>query len=486
MSDSRFVRRELADDSGVALVTVIGAIMLISIIATSGYWMASQSLHASEKLNYGTKAFQVASSGMDRELASFSTSNFQTGQTNYSRSGSTPDGTYQLTVGQDANVPFMYTMRSVGRARDESATVEQTFFYLDLWGMSVSAGSNPGGPVGSGASWNGNSSIRGPLYVKGDVFMNSNAKLYYGPMFISDGSASFQGGVEFIPYPNSKYNIFSTGPVAGATSACKVYTSCPTLDLPWIDPNYFSLMEDKAELQSYDNKLGVLDTTNSEDVDVSPGQLPATYTSPKAPNASSYYKVINGDLVITAATPSFGKKDGPGVVRDDLVFDSATDTLYVNGTVFVNGNVTIGSGVRGYIGNGIIVSTGDITVSTGNGFSFQPMTDNGDGIANDLSVENCVALAAKNNVYIHGCTVEAVIFTNQTLHLAKNGSTPAEFEGAVHANNISSDTPANEIEMEVNFGNAFLPDGMPGSASDPRGAEYSSQGMVIPGTWIRR
>ena len=172
------------------------------------------------------------------------------------------------------------------------------------------------------------------------------------------------------------------------------------------------------------------------------------------------------------------------MTRDDFAWDNATKRLHVNGVVFVDGDVTIGSGVKEYQGNGIIVATGDIRIDTGN--SFQPWTDNGDGKANDLSIENCLGLAATGDIYVHGCTFEGVVFSNNALILSKSGGTMGEFEGIVHANNIISDTPQNVLEMEIDFSPALLPEGMPGSSSDPRGPEFSSQGMLVPGTWIRR
>lgn len=468
-------------ESGVALVTVIGAIALISIIAMSGFAMSSQALHESSLFTNDTKAFEVAASGMDRELASFSENNFTSGSGSYDKTGSTPDGSYTLTVQRDDAVSFMYKMTCTGTSLDQTATVEQSFFYMDLWGMSVSSGSNPGASDwGSGASWNGNSTVIGPLYVSGEVTLNSNPDLYYGPLFVSDGNVTFNGAVNFHPYPSAKYNIFTDGVVVGATSDCKIYGSCPSVDLPWLDDGYFNGMRDQAIEQSSDKLLG---TTGSENGEVPPEGMwmPTTYTGTRAPGARNEYKVIDGDLNIGAYTPAFGTTAEP---RDDLAFDPTTGVLYLDGSVFVDGNVTIGPGVTGYRGSGMLVATGDITVA--NGGSFQPVTDDGDGVADDITTENCLGLAAGGNIILRGSLFEGVVFSNNALSLETFGNQYAEFEGAVHANYINSDTPHNTIEMEDSFSSADLPSGMPGSSSDPRGAEYASSGMLVPGTWVRR
>lgn len=471
--------RMARDDSGVALVAVMGAIALISIIAISGYTMSSQALFDTTRLSSESKAFQVAASGMDRELASFTEDSFTSGSSTYTKSMQTPDGTYQLTVGRDPSVPYRFTMTCVGTSGGRTSTVEQSFFYMDLWGMSVSAGSNPEGEFGSGAGWNGNSTIYGPLYVSGDVDLNSNPDLWWGPLFISNGDVDFGAAVDFHPYTDEKYNIFAGGAVSGADSDTQVFNSCPTIDLPWLDDAYFDGMRDNAVTESKDKMFGassVAEIANNE-VDVVGGP----YVGQAAPGATADYKVINGPLTITGATASFGKL---AAQRDDFAFDTASNILYLDGVVFVDGDVTIGAGVAGYAGSGMLVSTGDVTIATGS--SFQPINDNGDGVANDLSVENCLGVATMGDIVIRGCTFEGVVFTNNALRLAKVGGTDAEFEGAVHSNNIISDTPQNVIEMEQEFSSSNLPVGMAGSSTDPRGAGFSSSGMVVPYSWIRR
>lgn len=472
--------RKLREDDGVALVAVMGAIALISIIAVSGYMMSSQALHETTRLSFEERAFQVAASGMDRELASFSEDNFTSGSATYVKSGATPDGSFQLTVGRDPVVPFMYTMTCVGTAGGRNSTVEQSFFYMDLWGMSISAGSNPGGEeFGSGAGWNGNSTVYGPLYVTGDVALNSNPDLYFGPLFVNNGSIDFGASVDFHPYTDAKYNIFASGNVSGADADCEIFNSCPSIDLPWLDDAYFDGMKEDAIAESRDNLWGPASvaTVANNEVDA------AGYIGTKAPGATADYKVINGPLTITGATGSFGKLTGQ---RDDFAFDTNTNVLYLDGVVFVDGDVTIGSGVVGYAGSGMLVATGDVTIQTGTSAGLQPIDDNGDGKANDLSTENCLGIATMGDLVIHGCTFEGVVFTNNALRLAKVGSVDAEFEGAIHSNNIISDTPQNILEMELEFNVADLPVGMAGSPTDPRGAEFASSGMVVPGTWVRR
>ncbi len=469
--------KKLASDDGMVLVIVMIAIMLITILAVGGYSLASQSMHETARLETESRAFQVASSGMDRELSSFSETNFQGGATTYTSSGTTPDGSYTVSVGQ-STVPFMYTMVVNGTRGNEVATLKQNFFYMDLWAVNIAAGSNPSaGPFGSAGSWNGNSTIIGPLLCSGDVDFNSNVQLYGGPLFASGGSVNFRGGVDTHPPSGGTYNIFASGGVTGEDADAKVYNSCPRIDLPWLDPDYISGMEAVAAGQSTDGMRGTTSNSNAAEV----------IAKTRAAGATADYKVINGPLVITGATPSFGIS---GADRDDFAFDTATDTLYVEGAVFVNGDILIGSGVREYAGNGTIVASaagamdGDIVIATGG--RLEPITDDGDDVADDLTIENCLAVVAEGDVTIDSCMFEGVVFTNGGFNINRTGGFVTEFEGPVHAHAINSNDTHNILEMETDFSASYLPGGVPGSATDPRGPDFGGNGMVVPGTWSRQ
>lgn len=478
------MKRLLADDSGLVMVTVMGAILVISLLAAGGYALASQSMFESTRMEKESKAFQIASSGMDRELATFSTSNFSASGS-YPISGSTPDGTYSGTVGQ--NGPYMYTMTVTGTSGVEQATVEQNFFYMDLWAVSMAAGTSPtGGGFGSGSAWNGNSTIIGAFYVTGNIDFNSNVALYKGPPFASGGSVNFRGGVTTYTSGGEMYNIFASGGATGVDSNTRVYTSCPRIDLPWLDQAYVDGMYDEAVYQSSDNLQGTQTVGNAE---VSTKYNPATYVGAKAPGATQYYKVINGPLVINSSTPAFGKSAGG--YTDDFVWDPATGTLIVQGAVFVKGDITIGQGVQRYKGSGVLVAeegnggTGAITIATGG--AFEPWNDNGNGVADDLSAQDCLALVAKGDISIRSSKFEGIAFTNKNFNLYRLGGIITTMEGPIHAHQINSDDPRNEIEMEEGMSpQSYMPSGVPGSSTDPRGPDYGGNGMVVPGTWIRR
>ncbi len=460
---SRFVRRLGADD-GFTMVLVIGAISLISVLAVSGYVLASQSLHETGRLQTESRAFQAASSGMDKVLASFdgNPGNFE---------GPTTQGDrYRVAVTYDGS--FQYSVISTGTSQGETAVVRQDFFFMDLWGTSIQAVNN-GGKYGSAGSWNGGSTIRGPFYIAGAVDMNSNLDLIGGPLFVSGGNAAFKGGVNITPGTSGVYRIYCSGTVSGVSnsSTVKIYTTAPKIELPWTDPEYMDLMRQEAKDQSKDNMIGLREVSNQE------------VTS----RGNSTYKYVPGNLTINGSTASFGQINTAAspAYWDDFAYDTSTDTLYIEGVVFVEGDVTLGTGIRAYKGNGCIVTPKGITVSTGT--FLQPV--GGDANPDDLSATAALALVSGGDINLESSSFEGVVFANGALNLNRTGGWTTTMHGPIHANAINSNDTHNEIAAEeLPDGSSIisvLPYGVPGGPTDPRGGEYTSIGKIIPGTWSR-
>lgn len=467
-------KKILRDDSGIVMFAVIGAILLITTVTSAGFVLAKQAMYESVRHGEENIAFQVAASGLDRELAApADMAKLQEGEGyNYEVLAATSglNGDYRIQLEPGPLGSFMYKLTSIGEYSGSQETVETTFFFMDLWAMSISAG-DAGSAFGSGGEFSGNGEVRGPIYISGDVTMNSNTVMADGPMFVSNGSVTFQNGVRFEPKPGEKYKIFADGVVKKADPVkTEVYTACPTIDLPWIDANYFANMREKAVEQSSDS----LD-------EVTALGMPSTYKGVRAPGATTDYKVIQpAGGTFTIGATSFGMGG-----QDDFSYSTTDGIIRIDGVVYVAGNVVIGQGVKGYAGNGVIVADGTITIDT-RGTTVEPITDNGDGRANDLTIENCLGLAAKQDILLLGSTFEGVVFTNGRLILDKHVGRNSKFEGIAHASAIKSLDPGNVIEMEINFSRSIMPEGMPGTASDPRGGEFASGGMIVPGTWVRR
>jgi len=77
---------------------VLGIGVVISILAVTSYTIASQALHESVQMENDTKAFRAASSGLDEVLSTFTEATAAAMAAGGPIEGSTPDGTYSITI----------------------------------------------------------------------------------------------------------------------------------------------------------------------------------------------------------------------------------------------------------------------------------------------------------------------------------------------------------------------------------------------------
>jgi len=485
---------------------VVGVISVVTVVAIGGFFISQQVLSESVRVTDETRAFQVAQSGLDRELATFDKANLTSGH--FERTGSTPDGVYTITVDSMGGFEYRITSDAVTNdGRVESVT--QRFYYLDLWDMNIGAGQSS--PLGGGRGFNGNAYIEGPLYLRGD-FDLSNANTVYegGPLFVKDGDI-IMGGSATIGY-ESPIDLFLTGSITGNRPDSCYYkslsTSVPDIDLPWIDDVYLDKSMENAIAESTDNYQGYESRgiVNLEAVAGNPNTYPAyddgtnvinRDLAPASPSQSSAnYKFVgsssgraslnNGNYFLEIDTVPFGAwegngypANGPDARHDDFAFNPAADTngdgfvdgglLYVEGTVFVDGDLHLGQNVRAYAGNGTIVVNGDVYI----GGNIRPV---GTG---EISAENCLGIAATGDVVIgdnaHSGNVEAhlhgAIFANGEVSLYHTSSS---FEGSILCDTIYGDKP--NIVIKTNpLLPQYIPAGMPALG-----------GMVFQGTWTRR
>lgn len=469
-------------EGGFALLAVMGAIALMTAVAVGGYYLAMQSVADTDRNSKENSAFQVASSGMDRELASF----YPASKT-YPYTGAIQGGTYVVNVIPRGN--FTYTISCTGTARGAAENVSMKFFYIPtLWEIQMEVANNPDQPFGSAAAWNGGATIIGPYYINGDMSANSNLVFQGGPLFVN-GNFTPAGGTIFAPAP---YTVYYAG-VADDLASTDEVQGCPDLSLPWVDTGYLDAAMERAKTESADRVMGPPSSVANTEV-ATLGNA-ATYTGTKAAGASTYYKVIAPgganpthaalDAGVTnltiGGTGSWGKLPAVpgGSPRDDFAYDDVNNILYVDGTVFVDGDVTIDEGMT-YVGNGTLIANGDIVV---NGY-FVPRSSQLAGTPSLLSVGECVGLSAAGDVWLNDSPYTGLAFTNDTLYF-RNKDT--EFSGIMHANIIDAGNGAIKPTLNnSNFSITMLPNSMPGGVGDPRGGSYASRGMIQRGTWARK
>lgn len=466
-------------EHGFALVAVMGIVALVTAVAIGGYFLSLQALNESKRVSGESKAFQVAASGLDRELAVFNPATMVGGV--YSNAYHTPDGTYTVIAEASPNNPWEYIMTSTGESAGTTESVTQRFFYINLWDMNIGDGDSAG--LGGGSGWNGNASIDGPLYVRGNMDWSSSALYETGPLFIKDGALNVTGSGT-IGAAEPIY-LFATQGLTGNKAATNVYlagpvsSSVPDIELPWVDDEYLDAALQKAKDESIDNNMGYASrtTTNSEALVTGNEGM---YTGvPPATGASSWYKFIGSDAGrdaanagthdLTIGAASFGSWEGNGYplasgTHDDFAYDALNGTLYVEGTVFIDGDLYFTSDVEHYVGNGTLVVNGDVWI--GDAITVADFTP----LNGDLSAGECVGMVATGDIYING-SMRGAIFCNGTFILHSPGTW---YNGSVLCGEISGDSPG--IMLTTNpLLKTTLPESMPGAGG----------GIVFPGAWSR-
>lgn len=394
----RRAMRATHGEDGIAMVAVMGVLAVVTILSISAYIMAQQSLQEARLTQRQTFAFEAANAGMDVALAQIQANGFVLGtlQADGSRvlTGTVPGtGSYEVTLTALPSSEYLAVAR--GHGRDGGDELVQTkFFYLNLWEMNIAAGSAQSMTAGGGGI-TGTSNVTGPFYVRGSVELIGGAFVHKGPLFIKDGDLSFGSAASHVGTSLQPVRLFCTGSYETNANTYYAYVSrsVPDVTLPPTDLNYLTASYTKAIVESTDNLMGsgggASEIPNYEAV----GYDDATYTTmdppgsalgspigPRtvAPGVTSGYKYIGADGGPTGAgngthgltiggTGSWGKYNytGPGgaTVHDDFAFDDSTNTLYVEGTIFIDGPLVIGGdGPVYYWGNGTIVANGPITI----------------------------------------------------------------------------------------------------------------------------
>lgn len=488
------------------MVVAVGAIVLITAVAVAGYFMSQQSLNESRRVSGENRAFQAASAGLDSELARFDPARITQGQ--YPTQPQTlPDGSsYVVDV-----VPlsgFEYKITSTGSSGGLQEQVSQRFFFLNLWDMSMGAGKSAS--IGGGNGWNGNATIDGPFYCRGDFEWTATALYSRGPLFVKDGAIVITGSGE-LGTEAEPIKVYATKGVPQNLDQIHpdgmIGSSVPDIDLPWVDTTYLDAMLERAKDESMDNKMG-------DPVETPPDNLEADVlgdpsyptTAVAAPGATVWYKFIgsgtaytkpiatpqpnhgastNGgstNIVLDGTTP-FGRwDDGVGGLgydaglSDDFAYQLnygvdgngvVYDRLYIHGTVFIDGDLTVRRPVR-YVGKGTIIVNGDINIENDPGGSPEYLLPEGDVVNSTHSL----GLVSPGRIDLHDANYHGALFVNGEFGV---WGTATEFTGTALSGVIYGDSPNVHITMDPN-----LSDNLPGSMPGAGG------GLVFPGTWTRR
>ncbi len=466
--------RCMRDDSGVAIIAVMGVLAVITVIAIAAFYLGQQTLHEATVTQRHSRAFQAASAGMDAALAEIQSKGLSA---SYTKTGSISGlGSYVVTL--TALPSGEYKATSTGTSPDGSIErVSTLFFYLNLWDMSMGAG--PGTGLGGGSGWNGNASIQGPLYIRGNMEWSANANYEKGPLFVKDGQLNITGSGN-VGAADQPIKFYSQYPPTGKTSQFygTQYYSVPDIVLPWVTQGYLNVVYQRAQLESMDNLMGELELPNAE------ASLAGSPSYPRvgAPGSTTWYKVIDptpgsaaplesGTAMLTLGQfDSFGGYEGAGYPlgsgqHDDFALKPGAagvpGILYVEGTVFVDGDMAM-TGDFEYVGKGAIICNGDFSLTDG---SLLPQG----GV---IDANHSLGIVGPGNVKLDKSYFRGAIFCNREAGLY---GTHGGVQGTTLAGNLFGESPNIYIIQDPD-----LSDNLAGSLPGKGG------GMVFTGLWTRQ
>jgi len=535
----RHGRERFGGDEGVALLTVVGVMVVVTLLAVGSFALASQALHESNRLRDETHAFRAANAGLDLALSSFNETSV------FPQIGAVDDGAYTVTrrdYGGDE-----YELVSEGLGSDGSTeTVSVKFFYFDLWKMNL-GGVGPTSVVSGSNALNGTSNIVGPFYMKGNLELGANMSIREGPLFVKGGNITRKSGAFLLGEPDHPLKLYCDGDWRTTADATKdngtnsgfyeksPSNSVPDIHLPEITQEDMEKWKTKALSESTDNIMGspLMQATPRANLEADGGA--SSYLTMQPPNSATWtrkmacnsagtpfsqnacYKFIGAadgtlspmgsgayGLVINDSTPSFGSwgslnttgavlpDDGHYTLanaHDDFAWDSVNNILYVEGTVFIDGGMVLETGdpIK-YVGNGTIICNGNIRLRT----DLVPYYATGAPNTHWAGEENgwALGLVTPENIYFEsssgnsgsGATVEELRAAPVNFSGAYFGGTAVYFthpsirvRGSIIAGKIETGT-TNCYLMTNPLLPKYIPESLPGA----------NQGMLAPGLWTRK
>jgi hypothetical protein len=496
-------------DEGVALITVIGVMMVVTLLAIGSYTLATQTLHEAVRVEDETRAFRAAQAGIDLALSTFDPTVFPE-----EIEGTTPDGSYVVTMEELATGAGEYELVSRGVGVDGlEESVHQRFFYINIWEMNF-AGTGSQSLMSGSSGMNGQSNITGPFYIRGNLAVEANMSVMEGPVFVKGGKLSTSSGAATIGTSTRPVRVYCDGNVDVSKGDVHIEgprPSVPDISLPRLTADDMRVSATKAAAESIDGRMG-----SAAPPDLAPNNLELVSFGGSAykffgETTSTIAPLGEGTTTLTlggggTSRGSWGRIDFPGGsiaaggtnpypeayagLHDDFAYQdnaSGWDLLFISGTVFVDGPLIINDDIM-YIGNGTIVANGPVTLkgrvrpyshttaktlvnSVGEDMHWalgivtpKDITANGQK-SNDVQGKDLLAIRDYAFDYAGAFYTDGTFRVPQPL---------TSVRGTILANKMEFSSPNTDLVTNPLLPE-YLPDSLPGG----------DQGIIVPGLWSR-
>lgn len=384
--------RLLREERGAALLVALGVFVIVSVLGITVLTTAGGSLNLTMHDRASNQAFHLAEAGFNRAVYQARANSITTGTVVLQFD----HGEASVTVAGITS--FLWNVKSVGIMPYQSGlttrrAVEGKVLALNPYNMFFVSG-------GMSDQVEGNAQINGAFYVRDLLELSGSGAgagtISGGPLFIKDnpgtptptGDLQMSGNAQ-VGSPGSPIYAFIDGTYQsnGQLYTTAIYSDVPELTMPQIT---------NADMGYYRDNVATLIIDNDTTV---------------PPNG-------NRDLILdrNAADQTYGNWPTDNYLRWDISADRRTATLYIDGTVFVDGKLKLGDNNMtriDFAGRGTIYANGEIAIDT----ELVP-----DGGAATFPVTNRLGLVTPNEADLDpkaGDTIYAVIYAREEIEYDK-------------------------------------------------------------------
>lgn len=397
----------LKEENGMAMIVVIGIMLVLTTLAFGAMAISENDLKLTERDKDSMEALHVAEAGIQKAM--WQLEKFGNVMENKDFTADVGNGKAYVVAEQDDSNEWLWTIESTGTCNNANRKIKVTVFNFSLWNMNMSLGQSSSLASG-GNGVLGTTSIDGPFYVRGNVELSGSSQITGGPFFIKTGSLKFLdsgstlglAGDELEAYiepADGNYDIEDKKgnhiiPPHPQVHVSKLSNQVPDIKIPPMDSlaNYRKTAADESDEVCTAYNDGVININ----------------TVSRIEDRCGYYKILDNDAndstgslssrhtyKLNSTVPSFGV-DGSGNAVGDFAWNKDSRKLTVNGTVFVDGNLTIGDSSNSeinYYGRGTIVVNGDINIKG----KLRPPYQDG---KYDMSGTNVLGLVTNETIYV--------------------------------------------------------------------------------------
>lgn len=401
------------NDEGIAMISVIGIGFVLTLLATASLVITISNNTQAGRQRRSTQAFHTADAGFNRAVHEIKRrqaqgESFLTDPAFLEGQDPLTGTSYKVELRQpDSTRPNRYIVTSASvTSAGERRVVRAQVDSFSVWDFEFS-GAGTNSTTGGNASIEGSSDLHGPFYVRGDFIMLGSGNFQVGPLYLKTDPALQSKALPGQPSGNLVFGDAAASDKFGTPAPAVV--DCGLLNGP-VDafaeqkivfhpsrpvppPPYLGQTSEGVQL--LDLALPVVDDPQMEiyynSVDLNLDTFDGDPRSPSVGaddqrNGSQTKLPLPTFIEISSNTPDFSYgpyefegKDGAGTNPFGLFsWKQGTRTLHVDGSVFVDGNLRIGSGQPGaaerifYEGRGTFIVNGKVEILN----SFRPSDRN--------------------------------------------------------------------------------------------------------------